>query len=160
MVPASSDTEPQALLARLAAALQGAYAVPPEIANRILAEISKYKVGETKDLCLARIFGLRAPGKRTLKTIQAQQRADLLLSIAYGCTAGKDFHAGPKVRCEYLVASIRKLDRVWERMPYAVEPWEIEMFKQLSEIKKMEVAGGPKLPRTWEGIRAALRRRQ
>lgn len=160
MALVSRDTEPLALLARLKAALQGAYAVPDEISSILLAEIGRYEAGEVSDVCLGQIFGLRKPGARTLKTILDQQRADLLLSIAYGCAAGKDFHAGPKERCEYLVTSIRRLDRVWDRLPQTVTSWEKEMFVRLAEIKKMELAGGPRLPRTWEGIRAALRRRR
>jgi hypothetical protein len=158
MVPASSDTD---LWRRMMAVLEGGYDLPADLRGLLYSEMKRYEAGEVDDVSLPRIFGLVGPGKRLLSTLIAQRQTDLHLSAAYDCTAGlNNFTARETTRYKFMAAQIPKLIRTWPRLPQVSAPWEGEMFKYLAEIKKIEQAGGPKLPRTWEGIRAALRRRR
>ena len=143
-------------LARLCAALQGQYAVPPAVAAWFLDAVADFKNGKQQTLCIA--LGLRAPGKRSLKTFHATQRRDALLLRAFDHSRGNDFHASDTARCEYLVSAINKLDRTKGRVPATAALWEQGLYQALAEIRLSAAAGGPALPRSSRQIYARVKR--
>lgn len=145
---------PTEQLARLRAALQGAYAVPPDVARWMLDALADFERGGQRTLCGA--LGLRARGHRSLKTTRQYNQRNELLARAFSQTDGAGGSSN-WARCVYLAVAVRRLNRAGGHTPSSAASWEEGLFKTLTQMQSAGVPAPGSARRIYGLLRSSLK---